>query len=89
MPTSTDPGARRKQREAARRGLVQLLPPMFRTRRRFAFLLGTLAFLGYGGWYLYQGQGVLTSLLVAVVSGAAAFLFFLWWFSRPGRGFDD
>jgi hypothetical protein len=85
----TDPNPRRKQIEAARRGLVQLLPARFRTRRRFAFLLGALAFFAYGGWYLLQGQGLLSSLVAAVVSGVAAFLFFWWWFSRPGSGFDD
>ncbi|HEV1992316.1 MAG TPA: hypothetical protein VGR34_05585 [Candidatus Dormibacteraeota bacterium] len=89
MPTSTDPGTRRKQIEAERRGLVQRLPTRFRTRRGFAFLLGTLAFFGYGGWYLIQGQGVLSSLLAAVASAVAAFLFFWWVFSRVGSGFDD
>ncbi len=89
MPISTDPGARRNQREAARRGLVQRLPPWFRTRRRFAFLLGILAFFGYGGWYLIQGEGVLTSLLAAATSGVAAFLFFWYVLSRTGTGFDD
>jgi hypothetical protein len=88
MTSSADPGSRRKRLESERRGLVQLLPPVFRSRRRFAFLLGALAFCGYGGWYLHEGQGVLTSLLVAVVSGVAAFLFFWWWFSRAGSGFD-
>jgi len=52
-------------------------------------LLGTLAFFGYGGWYLIQGQGVLSSLLAAVASGVAAFLFFWFAFSRVGSGFDD
>jgi hypothetical protein len=69
--------------------LVQLLPPGFRTRRRFAFLLAAVAFFGYGGWYLLQGQGLLTSLLAAVAAGVAGFLFFWWWFCRPGSGFDD
>jgi hypothetical protein len=74
--------------ESDRSGLVQLLPARFRTKRRFAFLLAILAFLGYGGWYLFQGQGPLSSALAAVAAGVAAFFFFWWWFSRPGSGFD-
>jgi hypothetical protein len=75
--------------DAERRGLAQLVPARFRTRRRFALVLGALAFFAYGGWYLLQGQGLLSSLIAAVASGVAAFLFFWWWFSRPGSGFDD
>jgi len=90
MEPATQPGAENCSvpTEADRRGLFQLLPPKFRTRRRFAFLLATVAFLGYGGWYWFQGQGLLSSVLAAVAAGAAAFLFFWWWFSRPGSGFD-
>jgi hypothetical protein len=75
--------------EAERRGLIQHLPSRFRTRRGFASLLGILAFFGYGGWYLSQGQSVVSSLLSAILSGLGAFLFFWWLFSRQFSGFDD
>jgi len=89
MPRSTDRRARQKQMEAERRGLIQRLPPRLRTRRGFASLLGVLAFFGYGGYYLSQGQSVLSSLLAAILSGLGAFLFFWWMFSRQFSGFDD
>jgi hypothetical protein len=89
MPTTSNRSARRKQIEAERRGLIERLPTRFRTRRGFSFLLGIVAFFGYGGWYLSQGRGVLSSLLSGVVSGLGTFLFFWWLFSREGSGFDD
>jgi len=69
--------------------IVQRLPRIFRTRRRFSGLIGTVAFFGYGGWYLVQGRGIVLSLVAGVTSGFVAFLFFWFVFSRAGTGFDD
>jgi hypothetical protein len=62
---------------------------MFRTRRGFAALFGIVAFFGYGGWSLFQGKGLLISLLAGFSSGVVVFLFFWFLFSRVGAGFDD
>jgi hypothetical protein len=71
------------------RGIVELLPSRFRTRRGFSALLGIVAFLGYGGWHLIHGDSPLISLVAGVGSALVAFLFFWLVFSRIGTGFDD
>jgi hypothetical protein len=48
-----------------------------------------VAFLGYGGWYLIHGEGLLISLVAGIGSALVAFLFFWFVFSRAGSGFDD
>jgi hypothetical protein len=70
--------------------LIRRLPPKLRTRRGFASLIGGAAFFGYGSWHLFaKGDGVVLSLLAGLASGVAVFLFFWFFFSRIGTGFDD
>jgi hypothetical protein len=69
--------------------MIQRLPKTFRTRRGFAALIGIVAFLGFGVWYLIQGEGFPVSLVAGITSGLTAFLFFWFVLSRVGTGFDD
>jgi hypothetical protein len=69
--------------------IIERLPPRFRTRRGFSAFIGIVAFVGYGGWHLIQGDGIVLSLVAGVISGLVAFFFFWLVFSRVGTGFDD
>jgi len=67
---------------------IERLPPIFGTRRGFGALIAVVAFLGYGGWHLLNGGGLIWSL-VNGFGGAIG----VWLFYRPLskyiRGFDD
>jgi hypothetical protein len=65
---------------------IDYLPPLFRTRRGFAALLGGVAFVGFSGYYLAKGDGPL-AVLGGLGSGFTVF-FFCWFVFRGMTGFD-